>query len=248
MESKVTKEQVKAYFDAWREVGKDKRLRGADWPILLVFRDSGWDEVFLTQEHIGERVDVNRQTANRSLKNLVKCGHVVIANKPRPGTKKPVTYRLTSKLTPPTKYIVFMSQVEDMNMSQSEDMKKKKIVPVMSQVTDTNGINGNKVNGFASQTKNTHGKHGKKPKAQLMPADNSLPQSVLLTKFRGVREQLQVEDKTFTDEVFVEEVRNCMDYYQESGKFNQGILKVWLRKYRPPKKGKIFGGIVIKEI
>ena len=140
MEDKTyTKEDILKYYDSWREVYKDKRLKGSDWPILLTLKDTGFDNIFMTQKHIGERIEVTRQTANRSLINLEKCGYI-IGNHPPRGTKKPVTFRLASNLVPPTKYIVFMSASEDMNMSQSEDMKKKGSEPVMSQVTDTIGI------------------------------------------------------------------------------------------------------------
>ena len=177
-----TKEDFLKYYDSWREVYKDKRLKGSDWPILLTLKDTGFDEIFMTQQHIGERVEVTRQTANRSLVNLEKCGYI-IGNHPPRGTKKAVTFRLAPNLVPPAKYIFFMSANEDMNMYQSEDMKTKKAEPVMSQVTDTIvSIKGNNIKGYpklalgeaSKLTSNTKQHMGT---GQVMTPKSKLPQT-----------------------------------------------------------------------
>lgn len=141
---KVTPEQAKKYFESWRNVYRDKKIRGIDLSLLLIIKDTGYDSIFMTQSKLGELVGISRQATCRSLKNL-EFQKYIVGNHPPKGTKKPVTYKLSSELVPPAKYIFFMNQSGDMNMNQSGDMKKNKSESVMNQRGDTNGYNGNKV-------------------------------------------------------------------------------------------------------
>jgi len=147
MKKKITSEQVKEYFDAWREVYKDKRLRGADWPILLIIRDKNYQNGFwMSQGNLAKESGYSRQYTNEALNNLVACGHLeIVGDKPKPGSHKTIKYILKKKLQAPTKYIFFMSATPDMNLSATPDMRKNKIVPVMSATPDTNDKNGNKI-------------------------------------------------------------------------------------------------------
>ena len=102
MPKEITKEQAKSYFDAWREVYKDKRLRGADLPVLLFIRDTNWDIFYIAQKKFALSIGYSKKTVNESLKNLVGCGHLILTYS-KPGSRKPNRYQLNKNLVSPVK-------------------------------------------------------------------------------------------------------------------------------------------------
>lgn len=139
--SKVSKEQARNYFEAWREVYKDKRLRGFDLPVLLLIRDTNFSDFYFSQGQFAKSTGFSRKAINESLQSLVECGYLSRTDNFKQGSHKPHHFKLKSELVSPSKDN-FSHVTDGLHVMLPKGyMKKKDSEPVMSPNGYTNGSN-----------------------------------------------------------------------------------------------------------
>lgn len=141
MSKTITKEQAKAYFDSWREVYKNKNLKGLDLPVLMLIKDTNFEDFYVSQGKLSQDICCERKAVNEALKSLIACGYLIRTDNFKQGSHKPHHYKLNSNLVSPSKD-TFSHESEGLHdMSPNGHMKKNKVEPVMSPNGHTNVFN-----------------------------------------------------------------------------------------------------------
>lgn len=192
--------KVVAYRDAWRKVYRSKELNKVDLQMLADIQDVNPKKYFKAQDTIAEEYGHNRVTINQSFLKLLKFGYLEIVDKPKRGTKKPTTYKLTDSLVPPVKYIFSVAEKKEENrayhvvptlhvMLPTDYMTKKETVPVMLSTDYTNGMNGKDIT-EEEETLNTYSISSKTQEGilPLLSIEKQKPADQISADFTAKRE------------------------------------------------------------
>jgi len=76
MDEIITKKDIKRYFDAWREVRKDKRLSRGDLAIMDTIQDQAYSDVWFSYETFAKRTGMQRRNVINRMQWLEKLGYL----------------------------------------------------------------------------------------------------------------------------------------------------------------------------
>ena len=151
----MPKEATKKYFENWRTVYKDRRLKGLDLPILMLIKDTNFKDFYVAQGKFAESIGCGRKAVNESLNTLVVCKYLERTDNNKQGSHKPHHFRLNGDLISNSPDL-FPHESDGLHdMSPNGYMRKNKVVPVMSPMGYTNDINDKDITLSVSEKKSS---------------------------------------------------------------------------------------------
>jgi hypothetical protein len=78
----ITKDDIRNYFTAWRNVRSDNRLSRGDLAIMDTIQDQKFEDIWFSYNTWAEKAGIERRQAIRCVKRLQELGYIQVMQKP----------------------------------------------------------------------------------------------------------------------------------------------------------------------